>query len=123
MSVKKPIDTSEVRFDNPYMSDVSKVSWLQRAILIHSVLYYEYNNSIVPDEKYDVVCRQLANMQSKLTKQQMKQTDYGYAFYDFDGSTGYHLFSRLKRQDKVLIQTIASHAPIKSKSKRRKVKC
>jgi hypothetical protein len=25
---------------------------------------------------------------------------YGYAFYDFDGSTGYHLYSRLTEEDK-----------------------
>lgn len=123
MGIKKqPIELKEVRFRNPYLSDVSKVSWLQRAILIHSCLYYKFNTSIVPDEKYDLVCCQLAELQNSLSEKELKRTEYYNAYYDFDGSTGYHLLGRLNKQQLEYIETIASHAPHELKRKKSKKK-
>ena len=34
-------------------------------------------------------------------------TQYGYVFYDYDGTTGFDLFDRLKQKDKTMIQGIA----------------
>lgn len=112
---KKPVELTYVKFDNPYVSNVSKVSWLQRAILIHSCLYYRYNKSIISDEKYDLICKQLSDMQKELTESELKDTEYYQAFYDFDGSTGFHLLSRLDVEQLELIEIIASHAPQKLK--------
>lgn len=91
-----------------YWTDKLKIDFLQRVILIHSYLYYETNNSIWSDKKYDEVARQLTDMQEKHTTKWIKnKTQYGYCFYDFDGTTGFDLWDRLKEKDKQMIQSIA----------------
>ena len=79
-----------------YWTDKLKIDFLQRVILIHSYLYYEADNSVWSDKKYDEVARQLTN-----------KTQYGYCFYDFDGTTGFDLWDRLNKEDKQRIQNIA----------------
>jgi hypothetical protein len=91
-----------------YWTDKLKVDFLQRVILIHSYLYYEANNSIWSDKKYDEVARQLTDMQEEHTTKWIKnKTQYGYCFYDFDGTTGFDLWDRLKEKDKQYISNIA----------------
>lgn len=91
-----------------YWTDKLKVDFLQRVILIHSYLYYEADNSVWTDKKYDEVAKQLTNIQNKHTKSWIKQmTQYGYCFYDFDGTTGFDLWDRLNKRDKRFIQNVA----------------
>lgn len=91
-----------------YWTDKLKVDFLQRVILIHSYLYYEANNSIWSDKKYDEVARQLTDMQEEHTTKWIKnKTQYGYCMYDFDGTTGFDLWSRLTEHDKEHIKMIA----------------
>lgn len=87
-----------------YWTDKLKIDFLQRVILIHSYLYYEKDNSVWSDKKYDEVAKQLVNMQNKQTTKWIKnKTQYGYVFYDFDGTTGFDLWGRLKESDKRMI--------------------
>lgn len=91
-----------------YWTDKLKVDFLQRVILIHSYLYYEADNSVWSDRKYDEVAKQLTNIQNKHTTKWIKnKTQYGYCFYDFDGTTGFDLWDRLNKKDKRFIQNIA----------------
>ena len=91
-----------------YWTDKLKIDFLQRVILIHSYLYYEANNSIWSDKKYDEVSKQLVSMQEVKTNEWVKQnTQYGYVFYDFDGTTGFDLWDRLKMEDRQMIAGIA----------------
>jgi hypothetical protein len=91
-----------------YWTDALFLNFLQRVILIHSYLYYEKDNSIWSDKKYDEVARQLANIQEAHTTKWIKnKTQYGYCFYDFDGTTGFDLWDRLKEKDRQFIQNIA----------------
>jgi hypothetical protein len=91
-----------------YFTEKLKIDFLQRVILIHSFLYYEKDENIISDKKYDEIARQLVVIQELKTKNWVKQnTQYGYAFYDFDGSTGFDLWERLKRKDRKFISSIA----------------
>lgn len=93
-----------------YWTEAEKISFLQRVILVHSYLYYEKDNSIWTDKQYDEIAKQLAEMQNKHDVIWIKgKTQYGYAFYDFDGSTGFHLWSRLKDKDELIIAGIAEN--------------
>ena len=84
-----------------YWSDKLKIDFLQRVILIHSYLYYELNTNIWTDKHYDEVSKQLTIMQNNFSKNWIKnKTQYGYVFYDFDGTTGFDLFNRLTKKDK-----------------------
>lgn len=91
-----------------YWTDKLKIDFLQRVILIHSYLYYEADNSVWSDRKYDEAAKQLTNIQNKHTTKWVKNiTQYGYCFYDFDGTTGFDLWDRLNKKDKRFIQNIA----------------
>lgn len=91
-----------------YWTDKLKIDVLQRIILIHSYLYYEKDNPVWTDKKYDSTSKQLVELQNKHNKIWIKnKTQYGYCFYDFDGTTGFDLWHRLKQKDKEQIQRIA----------------
>lgn len=98
----------EIKFDNPYWSDKWRIDWLQRYIIIHSIIYYELNSSVIDDKKWDTVARQLVRLQEQ-NKEEAKKSMYWYAFYDFDASTGFHIYDRLNKKDKEYISKIASH--------------
>lgn len=93
---------------NVYWTDKMKIDFLQRVVLIHSYLYYEKDTTLWSDKKYDEVVKQLTNIQNKHTTKWIKnKTQYGYCFYDFDGTTGFDLWYRLKQNDKDYISMIA----------------
>ena len=86
-----------------------KISFLQRVILIHSYLYYMKDSPIWSDKKYDEIAKQLAFCQRHLTEYKIvTYTQYGYVFFDYDGTTGFDLFYRLKEIDKQVIIRIAN---------------
>lgn len=92
---------------NVYWTDKMKIDFLQRVVLIHSYLYYEKDTTLWSDKKYDEVVKQLTIIQKQKTEQWIKQnTQYGYCFYDFDGSTGFDLWGRMKGKDKQFIKNI-----------------
>ena len=97
-----------MEFKNPYWTNVDKIQMLQRWILVHSAIYYEYNSSIVSDSIYDKNTAQLVSLMSKYPKS-AKMSKYSYCFKGFDGSTGFHLFGLLKRQDKRQIARDVDH--------------
>jgi hypothetical protein len=97
-----------VVFKNPYWSEVLKASALQRWIIVNSILYYEMDKIIVDDKRFDENARQLVSIMKTLSKEEMKRTDYYYCMYDFDGSTGFYLYSRLNKLDKIKLSDIAN---------------
>lgn len=80
-------------------SDISKISHLQRRILICSIAYYEYSESIVSDVIYDAISKQLVQMQKEFPKE-AEQSMYWYAMKDFEGSTGFDLVGKLTNKDR-----------------------
>ena len=96
-----------MKFANPYWSEKLKMSALQRWLIVHSILYYEMNDSVVSDKTFDANAKQLVKMQ-KENPEEAKETTYWYMFYDFDGSTGFDLYDRLSNKDKKYLMHIAS---------------
>lgn len=82
-----------------YWSNSTKISYLQRRIIIWSIIYYEYDESCVSDCEYDSVSHQLVELQKQATKEEFEKSTYYYAMYDFDGSTGFDIPSRLTEDD------------------------
>lgn len=93
---------------SPYWTGRMKVNFLQRVIIIHSYLYYEKDSPVWSDKKFDSVAKELAELQSEMTGEELKKTRYGYMFYDFDGTTGYDLWERIKEKDKEIILSIVN---------------
>ena len=91
-----------------YWSDKLKIDYLQRVILVNSYLYYECNTNKLSDRAYDNISKQLVELQSKHIKPWIRsKTQYGYVFYNYDGSTGFDLYDRLNVQDKAYIRQLA----------------
>lgn len=92
-----------------YWSDSTKVSYLQRRIIVYSIMYYEHDESCVSDAYYDSLSRQLVALQKTCDIKEFKKSAYYYAMYDFDGSTGFDIPSRLTKHDREYLTNIASH--------------
>ena len=85
----------------------TKIEYLQRKIILNSIAYYELNTNKLTDKQYDELSRQLVTMQTDYPN--IMNTQYGYVFYDFDGSTGFDLYHRLNACDKEYLYNIACH--------------
>lgn len=92
-----------------YWSNTAKISYLQRRIIVWSIMYYENNESCVPDFVYDGVSRQLVALQKEATQEEWEKSTYYYAMFDFDGSTGFDIPSRLTKKDRTYLGQIASY--------------
>jgi len=88
-----------LKFNNPYWTIKTRLQLLERWIIIHSIIYYRLNTSIVEDTMFDNNCNQLVRGIKKYPKE-FKQTKYYYCFKEFDGSTGFDLYSKLNAKDK-----------------------
>jgi hypothetical protein len=92
-----------------YWDDKIVISYLQRRIIVYSIIYYYLNDSIISDKDYDRISHELVEAQSSVSKDELKQTDYYYVMYDFDGSTGFDLYDRLNEYDKKYLMNMADH--------------
>jgi len=71
-------------------------------------MYYENNESCVPDHVYDSVSHQLAQLQKEATQEEWEASTYYYAMYDFDGNTGFDIPARLTKSDRAYLGHIAN---------------
>lgn len=62
-------------------------------VLVHSCIYYVFNENIIPDFTWSAWARELAELQEKYPSIAAR-VDYAKEFQGFDGSTGFHLPTR-----------------------------
>lgn len=62
-------------------------------VLVHSCIYYELNENIIPDNTWSAWAEELAELQKQYPGI-AKRVDYAQEFQDFDGSTGFNLPTR-----------------------------
>ena len=75
-----------------------RINFLQRKIILNSIIYYELDENLISDREYDELCKQLVELHREYGD--ISDTEYGYAYYDFDGSTGFDLYHRLNEKDR-----------------------
>lgn len=68
----------------------AKINQRRRQILVHSIIYYVMNDSIVSDEDWSRWALELEDLQNKYPEI-AKDCVYSDAFSDFDRSTGCNL--------------------------------
>lgn len=90
-----------------YWSNKTKISYLQRRVIVYSIMYYMMSESCVSDKKFDAIAYQLVDLQKK-DPESYKRSQYYYAMYDFDGSTGFDIPSRLTENDRGYLTQIAA---------------
>lgn len=62
----------------------------RRQVYIHSCIYYRLNTNIIPDHKYDLWSKELAELQDK-HPEIAQRCVYAEEFEGFDGSSGFDL--------------------------------
>ena len=85
-----------------------KIDYAARYIIIHSIIYYELNESIISDKKFDKKAAVLVKLINKYPEE-LENSQYYRAIYDFDGSTGFHLYSRLKKKQRKYLMHLAQY--------------
>jgi hypothetical protein len=58
---------------------------------VHSILYYRFDTTIVPDSTFDAWAQELALLQSTHPEDSGAVEYYREEFKDFAGETGFHL--------------------------------
>lgn len=90
-----------------YWSDQTKISLLQRRILVYSIQYYKLSETVISDKEYDSISRQLLQLQKTASKEDQEGSQYWYVFNDFDANTGFDLYDRLTKKDQNYLMRIA----------------
>ena len=90
-----------------YWNNKTRIEYIQRRIIVFSIMYYELSESPLDDKQYDSIAYQLVEYMNTTPKEILEQTKYWYVFYDFDGSTGFYLPYRLTEEDKDYLYKIA----------------
>lgn len=90
-----------------YWNNKTRIEYIQRRIIVFSIMYYELSESPLDDKQYDSIAHQLVEYMNTTPKEILEQTKYWYVFYDFDGSTGFYLSYRLTEKDKDYLYQIA----------------
>ena len=96
-------------FNNPYWTPETKIDTLARWIIIHSIIYYELNESIVSDQLFDSNSRLFVHLVD-VNKEAFKRSYYYEIMKDFDGNTGFDLFHRLKQTNKLEANRLYGYA-------------
>lgn len=96
------------KLPSKYWSDKVKIEYIQRRVIVFCIMYYRLNTSCISDRDFDELSRQLVELQSN-KKDVAKQTKYYYVLYDYDGSTGFHIYNRLNNSDKEYLLLIAKN--------------
>lgn len=68
----------------------SLINRRQRQILVHSCLYYQFNENLIQDHVYDAWSKELAEL-IQSHKEEFKRSVYYAAFKDYDGCSGFDL--------------------------------
>lgn len=77
-------------FTGKELSVAEKIQQRRLQLLVHSCLYYELNQSIVPDVVWDKWAKELVQLQKDYPGI-AKEVVWADAFKEFDGSTGFDL--------------------------------
>lgn len=91
-----------------YWSDQTKISLLQRRILVYSIQYYKMSETVISDKEYDSISRQLLQLQKTASEADREGSQYWYVFNNFDANTGFDLYDRLTEKDQSYLMRIAS---------------
>lgn len=71
-----------------YMEEMSR---LQRQFLIHSFLYYELSDSVIPDSRYDKICKDMVSMMRTRPKAAKESPYYELCIVCDASGSGYYI--------------------------------
>jgi hypothetical protein len=83
-------------FNNPYFTAENKLDLLARWLIVHSILYYVLDSSIVSDFRWTENAFQFVALAER-EEAAFKRSRYFKAMQGFDGSTGFQLMKQLSK--------------------------
>lgn len=92
-----------------YWGDKTILSFLQRKIIVNSILYYILDSPVIDDRQFDSLVKEYIDKTKECSKLSLVDSQYYYCFNDFDGSTGFDLYDRLNEKDKKYLRNMAEH--------------
>jgi len=69
---------------------LSLINRRQRQILVHSCLYYQFNENLIQDHVYDAWSKELAELIHDYPDE-FRESAYSTVFRDYDGCSGFDL--------------------------------
>lgn len=106
-----------MNFSKPF-TDKEKIQLLQRSILVNSYAYYELNENILSDYRYDRNTRQLLELKETNPEAYQKSRYHSY-FDNFESGTGFDLTDRVRRNRKLFNKVARdAHLALKLKKER-----
>ena len=69
---------------------IQRIEYLRKKLLVHSIIYYRLNESIIPDTKWAEWALELENLVRDHPEED-QNSFLAKEFQDFDHSTGYNL--------------------------------
>lgn len=91
-----------------YWSTKTIMSYLQRRIIVYSIMYYQLNESCITDKDFDELSHQLVELMKSTPKSICEQSTYWYCMSDFDGNTGFYLYDSLNESDRDYLTKVAN---------------
>ena len=75
-----------------------KINITSRWIILHSLLYYQFDRAIKSDIQFDMVSKAFKKLIDKYPDE-FKSSKYYHIMYDFNGCTGMDIPNRIKSDD------------------------
>ena len=84
------------------------INFLQRYIIVHSYIYYEMDDTVVSDMKYDAKSKELVRYKNRYPDLWRNSEYYRQFGDDYNGSTGFTLFHDLDDYQQKIIKSIVN---------------
>ena len=56
--------------------NATRISYLQRRVIVYSILYYEMSTSVISDIQFDTISRQLVALMQSSTEEECEASTY-----------------------------------------------
>lgn len=86
----------------------SKIKQRRQQMLVHSILYYEFDSPIITDKQYDIWARELVGLQKSCPKESSSTLLFD-VFIDWDGNTGFDIYQSQYKYYNIARELLAHH--------------
>lgn len=88
------------------LSIIDQLDWLCRKIIIHSIIYYDYDTNIISDPDYDKLARQLERLVNE-NRDKISKCYYYECLKDYAAATGFDLKDRLDDEHRKYLEHLS----------------
>jgi NAD-dependent DNA ligase len=88
------------------MTTVERIDWLCRKLIIHSIIYYDYNTNIISDKEYDKCAKELEFLLNE-NNSIVSECYYHECLKDYSSATGFDLKYKLTEEHKKYLEHLA----------------